>query len=184
MEIAFRSVAHDRLGPGDVGALRKLFDDEYLADHGPWSPDQPYGYAPADVHVMAFDGTRLVAHIGFQKRVIAVGDRDVCVAGVGGVLVAREGRTRRLGAATMGVARERMRDDADIAFGYLGCRPEVVPFYESTGWRRIHARERCVDRLDPSRTVETETDPLLICGATRTADEWPAGDIDLRGLPW
>ena len=29
-------------------------------------------------------------------------------------------------------------------FGYLGCRPEVVPFYQATGWRRIDVVERHV----------------------------------------
>ncbi|MDF2563531.1 MAG: hypothetical protein K0R99_4977, partial [Microbacterium sp.] len=34
-------------------------------------------------------------------------------------------------------AQQEMRKNARIEFGYLGCREEVVPFYERAGWLRI-----------------------------------------------
>lgn len=72
----------------------------------------------------------------------------------------------------------------DIEYGYLGCSPEVVPFYESSGWHRIHARERHTSRLEPTTIIDETHSPILICPAGRSVDEWPCGDIDLHGTPW
>ena len=74
---------------------------------------------------------------------------DVAVAGTGGVLVRKESRGIGLGAALMRRAQAAMRSfdvpgKPKAEFGYLGCRPEVVPFYQATGWRRIDVVERHV----------------------------------------
>ena len=66
-------VEHGALAPWR-GGLRRLFDAEYLAEHGAWDPEQPYGYAPADLHVVGSLDRRVVAHAGLQRRTIGVGD--------------------------------------------------------------------------------------------------------------
>ena len=143
----FRAVLHSDLSRRELECLRDLFDGEYFREHGPWDPDAPYGYAPADVHVGAFSDGRLLGHVGFQLRSIAVGVCDVAVAGTGGVLVRKESRGIGLGAALMRRAQAAMRSfdvpgKPRAEFGYLGCRPEVVPFYQAMGWRRIDVVER------------------------------------------
>ena len=145
----FRAVLHSDLSRCELECLRDLFDGEYFREHGPWDPDAPYGYAPADVHVVVSSGGRLLGHVGFQLRSIAVGVCDVAVAGTGGVLVRKESRGIGLGAALMRRAQASMRSfdvpgKPKAEFGYLGCRPEVVPFYQATGWRRIDVVERHV----------------------------------------
>lgn len=145
----FRAVLHSDLSRRELECLRDLFDGEYFREHGPWDPDAPYGYAPADVHVVVSSGGRLLGHVGFQLRSIAVGVCDVAVAGAGGVLVCKESRGIGLGAALMRRAQAAMRSfdvpgRPKAEFGYLGCRPEVVPFYQATGWRRIDVVERHV----------------------------------------
>ena len=145
----FRAVLHSDLSRRELECLRDLFDGEYFREHGPWDPDAPYGYAPADVHVVVSSGGRLLGHVGFQLRSIAVGVCDVAVAGTGGVLVRKESRGIGLGAALMRRAQTAMRSfdvpgRPKAEFGYLGCRPEVVPFYQATGWRRIDVVERHV----------------------------------------
>ena len=142
----FRAVLHSDLSRRELECLRDLFDGEYFREHGPWDPDAPYGYAPADVHVGVFSDGRLLGHVGFQLRSIAVGVCDVAVAGTGGVLVRKESRGIGLGAALMRRAQAAMRSfdvpgKPRAEFGYLGCRPEVVPFYQATGWRRIDVVE-------------------------------------------
>jgi len=145
----FRAVLHSDLSRRELECLRDLFDGEYFREHGPWDPDAPYGYAPADVHVVVSSDGRLLGPVGFQLRSIAVGVCGVTVAGTGGVLVRKESRGIGLGAALMRRAQASMRS-FDVPgrpraeFGYLGCRPEVVPFYQATGWRRIDVVERHV----------------------------------------
>ena len=145
----FRAVLHSDLSRRELECLRDLFDGEYFREHGPWDPDVPYGYAPADVHVVVSSDGRLLGHVGFQLRSIAVDVCDVAVAGTGGVLVRKESRGIGLGAALMRCAQAAMRSfdvpgKPRAEFGYLGCRPEVVPFYQATGWRRIDVVERHV----------------------------------------
>lgn len=126
-------ISHDRLTVQDVARLRALFDAEYHAHFGAWDPDQPYGYAPHDVHIIARRGASVVGHVGWERRVIGVGTADVTVAGVGGVLISPRARGDRVGARLMVRATESMAAAGDVRFGYLGCREEVVPFYESCG---------------------------------------------------
>lgn len=175
-------VEHDHLTVTQIDALRNLFDSEYQPIHGAWDPDRPYGYSPADVHVMLFRDSQLVGHVGFQRRVIAVGDRDVCVAGTGGVLVHRGSRGQGVGRLVMSSAQDAMRTDDRVEFGYLGCRDEVVPFYRSTGWERVHATERHVSMNDQREFSISSDGPILIFPASNSS--WPEGDIDLRGTPW
>lgn len=79
---------------GDLNRLRLLFDSEYLGAFGAWDPEQPYGYAAHDVHIIARVGDRIVGHVGWARREISVGTEIVEVAGVGGVLIAKEMRGR------------------------------------------------------------------------------------------
>ena len=175
---------HFELTTEEIGALERHFDSEYLNEFGAWDSEQPYGYSPADTHVLAFHGRELVAHVGFQRRLILVGTRDILVAGTGGVLVDKRFRGTGIGRQTMRCAQTVMRDDAGIEFGFLGCREEVVPFYESAGWVRIYATERSLSRLDQSSKIVSAGAPNLVCSVKRHASEWPEGDIDLRGTPW
>ncbi|MDR6866860.1 GNAT superfamily N-acetyltransferase [Microbacterium resistens] len=183
MAVELQVVAHGELDAAELEGLRALFDTEYLSSHGRWDPDAPYGYSPADIHVTALRGEEIVGHVGFQVRDIAVGATTVTIAGTGGVLVAPSARGTGLGADLLHTARSAMQRTPGVEFGYLGCRPEVVPFYESAGWRRIQAREHSLSLIDDS-PVESIDSPILICAAARPLDAWPAGDIDLRGRPW
>ena len=175
-------MSHRALTDSQLAALGALFDREYRAEYGGWDPDRPYGYSPASVHTLAFVDTALVGHVGYQVRTIAVGEAQITVAGTGGVLVDEDARGSGLGRRLMRRAQEAMCEDERIQFGYLGCREEVVRFYESAGWRRVRAVERHTSMQHPQSTVVSSDGPLLIFATRR--DEWPAGEIDLRGTPW
>lgn len=158
-----------------------LFDAEYLRDFGAWDPEQPYGYAPHDVHVVARSGGAVVGHAGWARRAIDVGGAETAIAGVGGVLVSDRARGQQLGQRLMAAAAQAMADAGGIDFGYLGCREEVVPFYTACGWRRISAAERSIGR-DGRPVDDPPGQPLLVLPiASRT---WPDGDVDLRGRAW
>lgn len=83
----------------------------------------------------------------------------------------------------MGRAVQSMRDHGGVAFGYLGCREQVVPFYASCGWTRIAARERSIG-WDGEPDVEEPGQPILVRPITASLELWPDGDIDLRGRAW
>lgn len=184
MDEVMRVRRHVDLTSSELDALENLFDSEYRNEFGTWNPDAPYGYSPADTHVLAFRGQALTAHVGFQRRLISVGSQEILVAGTGGVLVDERYRGTGLGGRTVRHAQTVMREETGVDFGFLGCRREVVPFYESAGWVQIHAMEQCLSRLDQTSVIVSEGGPNLICSAKRHANQWPQGDIDLRGTPW
>lgn len=125
---------------------------------------------------------RIVGHVGWARREIAVGREIVAIAGVGGVLISADARGMGLGGELMGWAERSMRNCGHFAFGYLGCREHVVPFYVSCGWHRIRAREKSVGRNGES--VVTEPGPPILLLPILPLDLWPEGDIDLRGRAW
>ncbi len=176
-------VLHGALTPRLRGELRRLFDAEYLATFGEWDSEQPYGYAPHEVHLIARVGGDVVGHVGWARRHVAVGDSGVEIAGVGGVLISQGARGERLGEQLMHTARRSMLDAGGIRFGYLGCREEVVPFYRACGWHRISAAERSISR-DGCAREDPPGQPLLITPVESALDEWPAGRVDLRGRAW
>ncbi|WP_307793221.1 GNAT family N-acetyltransferase [Microbacterium stercoris] len=184
VEIVIEPVRHEALiRSDDVASLARLFDAEYLADFGPWHPAQPYGYAPHDVHVIARAGAVVLGHAGWGRRRISVGGGEVVIAGVGGVLVAGSARGQRLGEKLMAALARSMAGDGGIEFGYLGCREEVVPFYEACGWTRVTAAERSISR-DGMPIEDPPGQPLLILPVVSPLDAWPVGVIDLRGRAW
>lgn len=177
------AVQHESAAARWLGPLRELFDSEYLQSEGPWDPDLPYGYAPHDLHVLAVDGDRVVGHVGWAGRRVDVGRTSVVVGGVGGMLVAPEWRGTGLGSRLLGAARRSMLDAGGIAFGYLGCREEVVGFYTTCGWHRISVSETWVDRTGVLRSAPPGGPILILPVGARLAD-WPEGAVDLRGRAW
>ena len=182
MNVTIRVVPHDELTGDDLAGIQALFDAEYRTEFGDWNPEQPYGYAPHDVHVIARHDEATVGHVGWARRGISVGAHGVVISGLGGVLIADHARGLRLGERLMHTAVEAMREAGGIEFGYLGCREEVVPFYQSCGWIRVVAVERSLDRTGRP-TLDPPGQPLLVFPLGSSMD-WPDGEIDLRGRPW
>ena len=56
---------------------------------------------------------------------------------------------------------ESMTDAGGIAFGYLGCREDVVSFYTACGWTRVSAAERSIGRAGQS-VLDPPGQPLLV----------------------
>lgn len=181
--MAINVIAHDELTSSDLVGLRRLFDAEYLDDFGEWDPDVPYGYAPHAVHIIAKCNGETVGHVGWARRTVGVGEHEVEIAGVGGVLISDAVRGEGVGSRLMDSAAKSMKAADGIAFGYLGCREEVVSFYASCGWTRISAPERSIDRSGrPSEDPPGQ--PLLILPIGDEIAAWPVGVVDLRGRAW
>lgn len=90
---ALELVRHEELSGVHLDGLRRLFDGEDAREFGDWDPEQPYGNAPHDIHVIARDHRGIVGHVGWARRTIVVGARHVVIAGVGewSSLAAHEG---------------------------------------------------------------------------------------------
>lgn len=182
-EIVIAVVAHTDLAADDLARLRPLFDAEYQRGFGDWDPDLPYGYAPHDFHIVARQEGEVVGHVGWARRAVRVGGREVVVAGVGGVLVSDRVRGQRLGGRLMNRAAESMTSAGGIGFGYLGCRDDVVSFYTACGWTRISAAERSISRTGEP-VLDPPGQPLLVLPVEQRLEAWPQGEVDLCGRAW
>lgn len=167
----------------DYAGLASLFDSEYLEDWGPWTPRQDYGYARFEMHAIAREDSTIIGHAGTSRRFVDVGGREVTIAGIGGVVVHPDARGQGVGQRVIESLRESMTSEAPAEFGFLGCRDEVVPFYESCGFVRVANPVREVSHRD-GMTVLVGESPTLVCPGTASLAHWPNGTIDLRGLPW
>ncbi|CAN5586193.1 hypothetical protein BH20ACT10_BH20ACT10_14850 [soil metagenome] len=138
-------------------------------DHRLWIEDSPGAIA---------------AHLDLERRLIGVGGRDVLVAGVGEAATHPKWRGKGLGRRLMAELRRVVstETEAPAEFGYLGCREEVVGFYERVGWHRIYRKVR---EINPdSREWTTSESPTLIMPAAKPFSAWPEGEINLRGTWW
>lgn len=181
--LRIESVPHEFLTTDDLTGLRDLFDAEYFAAFGSWNPEQPYGYASHDVHLIAWLHGAVVGHVGWARRTIAVGTSEVVIGGIGGVLISARARGQRAGSRLLAQAGASMTAAGGIEFGYLGCREEVVEFYESCGWLRISAPEQSIDRRGRP-VAQPPGPPILTFPVEAPSHRWPSGAIDLRGRAW
>ncbi|HFR3770424.1 TPA: GNAT family N-acetyltransferase [Streptococcus suis] len=166
-----------------VQTIKELFDREYRDDYGEWNLKQPYGYAPQDYHLLAYLGEDLVGHMGSQVRTISVGAEECLVAGIGGVLIAPEFRGKGLGRDMMTRLLEENTQTLVVDFSYLGCREEVVPYYEACGFYRINRMEILIDRLTGKEQQQISA-TIMIASAKKGKKDFPEGDIDLKGRAW
>ncbi|HFI0234757.1 TPA: GNAT family N-acetyltransferase [Streptococcus suis] len=165
-----------------VQAIKDLFDREYRDGYGEWNLKQPYGYTPQDYHLLAYQGEDLVGHMGSQVRTISVGAEESLIAGIGGVLIAPEFRGKGLGRAMMTRLLEENTQTLAVDFSYLGCREEVVPYYEACGFHRMERLERSINRL--TNMSQEELSIVMIASGQKNWRNFPSGRIDLHGRPW
>lgn len=128
-------------------------------------------------------GEDVIGHVGWARRTIGVGQAEVEIAGVGGMLISERVRGQRLGHRLMVYAKQTMADAGCIEFGYLGCSEVVVPFYQSVGWHHISAAEQSISR-EGVPVEDVPGQPILILPLGSTDDDWPPGSIDLCGRAW
>ncbi len=120
----------------------------------------------------------IVAIAGILERLVRVGQRSLRVGGVGGVATPPSLQKRGLGSAVMRAADEFMLRTLRVEFGLLACDPDKVGFYARLGWQVLPAQV-IFDQPDGPRSI-----PGVNMALPCVRAEWPAGTIDLCGLPW
>ena len=127
------------------------------------------------------DGTTpdaLATQLCLLKREILVGGQPVWVAGVGGVATRPEWQRHGLASQLLRAAQIFMRDEMLVPFGLLICADERQHFYENCGWQSV---AQTLNFSQDGRQRALKTCVMVLPLADQV---WPAGEIDLRGLPW
>lgn len=141
MDIEIRMKDNSTITDEELKDIEQLFNNEYTDEDDVWEKNTPYGFSPSDIRAMAYMNGKLIGHIGADKRWIAVGKSKVKVAGIGGVLVERDYRGFGIAKMLMHQLINNLQQKEYAHFGYLGCREEVVSFYNSCGFERIDRTE-------------------------------------------
>jgi len=137
-----------------------------------------YAWADVDWHVLVWIEGQLASHVEIIERTGTVDGQPVRLGGIGGVASAAEWRGRGLATLAMEKAAKFMCDGLAVGFGLLICGQEMIPFYHRLGWQVVEG-PLVFDQLEGKVTFD-DVVMVLPC----TGQEWPAGMIDLCGLPW
>ncbi|MGO9454759.1 MAG: GNAT family N-acetyltransferase [Candidatus Binataceae bacterium] len=150
--------------------LERWFQQEFGQTTFVWSPAQWY--------IIARHDGAMVGRMAIVKREIAVGGNKFAVGGVAGVATRPEWRHRGVASALLRAAAEFVSENLHCRFALLLCRPGVAPVYAQAGWERVEAETSC------DQPTGRAIYPLFTMILRLASDPWPAGPIDLCGLPW
>jgi hypothetical protein len=122
-----------------------------------------------------------------------VGGTEMRLGGIGGVVTLKEWRNRGIASAAMQKAAEFLHDQLAVPFGLLVCDPALAPFYQKLSWQVVAGPLV----FDQPAAFQPGLDQVISGGPTHKATlegaimvlpcreaVWPAGLIDLCGLPW
>ena len=141
--------------------------------------DADFRWRPKELHFITEEGGRAVSHVGLVRPTVRVGGPEVWVGGVGGVVTRPEAQGRRLVHAAMRQAADFICHELGAEFGMLFCLPRLAPFYAGQGWRLV---EEEVEIEQPAGPVVWPYHIMVLpCGGDRA---WPAGRVEVGGLPW
>ena len=135
-------------------------------------------WAPADWRVLVYADGQLVTFLKVTERVISVGDRQVKVGGMGDLITLPEWRGKGLASLAMQHLDEELLKHPDLEFGVLMCVPALVPYYSRFGWQAVP------EPIVYEQAWGKETSPEVTMVLPLRGQPWPAGPIDIMGLPW
>ncbi len=136
-------------------------------------------WAGPDWAVMVWEDEELVSNVHIIDRVVQVGGKPVHVGGIGNISTKVEWRGRGYASSALKVATDFLADTLKVEFGLMTATEEVRPIYEKLGWRMV-ADSLMMEQAEGKK--EAFNYPVLVLPVL--GQEWPAGPIDVCGLPW
>ncbi|RRO18749.1 GNAT family N-acetyltransferase [Saccharopolyspora rhizosphaerae] len=112
-------------------AARSLLWDVF-AEEDPMT-EEDWEHCLGGLHVLAWEGDRLVGHAALVMRRLLLGDRALRTGYVEGVAVSRDRQGQGVGGALMAEVERVVRAAYDL--GALGASEVGRPFYAARGWK-------------------------------------------------
>ncbi len=141
-----------------------------------WSGARP------EARVIGSLSGRPVAHLGLLRRFLRVPDRGagLLVADVGLVAVDPDLQGKGIGRQLLDESTQ-MMNELGVPFGFLTCRPDVVEFYRTGGWRLIDGQTTRM--IDNDHRAEIYRGPAMVLPVQARISDWPQGSVvDRNGL--
>jgi aminoglycoside 2'-N-acetyltransferase I len=170
MRIEFKAAS--QLSPGERAQLEALFDEAFPPD------GTDIQWSISDRHILVREGEEIVSNVGILERTATVGGRPVRLGGIGGVATRIAWRKRGLAKAAMKVAQDYLRDPLAVEFGLLVCGENMLPYYAKLGWKRVTVPMW----IEQPKGRVLFPGPIMILPVCE--QDWPEGEIDLKGRPW
>lgn len=149
-----------------------------------WAPDV-FGaedlnlqWRPKDWHFLIYENDQLVSHVGIVKHIVTVGEQQITVGGIGGVVTVPAAQGNGYASKALQEATKFMREELMVEFGMLFCLARMIPFYERFGWQEVQ-EPVIIDQ--PSEKIPS---PLVVMVLPCQSQTWPAGTVKLGSLPW
>ncbi len=168
------------LSADEQSALRTLSLAVYPPEVATVWPGRAIEWATHQWSVIGWDAEGgALCYVGMILREARWNERAVKVGGIGGVKTHPDSRGRGLATTAIQRALDFFREQRDVDFALLVCKPSLVPFYERIGWRMFPCDLLVTQRLAtvPFTFNLTMTTPLRL-------QESLGGKIDLLGPPW
>jgi GNAT superfamily N-acetyltransferase len=135
-------------------------------------------FSVVDWYLLVSHNDQWVSMLEIVERVATVDSRPVKLVGIGSVTTRPPWRGRGFSSAALQKAAAFMCEELNVEFGLLLCMETVVPFYKRLGWKVVEAP--LVYDQPFGKVTSDQVTMVLPCGDRA----WPAGPIDLCGLPW
>src|SRR5574341_646056 len=144
-----------------------------------WGPDV-FGvealklqWRPKDWHFLVYVNNELVSHVGIVKHVVTVGEQQITVGGIGGVVTVPSAQTQGYASMALQQATKFMRDELMVEFGMLFCLARLIPFYQRFGWQEVQ------ESVIIDQASEKIPSPLMVMVLPCRSQTWPAGTVKL-----
>jgi GNAT superfamily N-acetyltransferase len=152
-------------------AILALGDIWQMASYGlVWRPKQE--------HIVRYVDGKMAAKASVLQHRVSVNDEDVLVGGVGGVVTMPAFQGQGHATAALNYMAGYLRDQLNLPFGMLFCRPALVPFYRQFGWQVL---EDTVNIQQPQGTISS---PIPVMYVSYAKQSWPKGIVNLNSEPW
>ena len=161
------------LSSGEHAALCALLLRIYPQHASTFGDGRDFSGARPEGRVIGLRDGEPVAHLGFMRRTLRLddGDDSVLCGDVGLVGVDPASQRQGLGLALLDET-HRVFQRLSLPFGFLTCRPAVVPFYEKGGWIRMNGQ--VARMLDNDLRPEVNHGPALVLPVTAPLSDWPS----------
>ncbi len=149
-----------------------------------WSPNvfgdegSNLQWRPKDWHFLVYESDQLVSHVGIVKHTVTIGEQQITVGGIGGVVTVPAAQGKGYASMALQEATKFMREELMVEFGMLFCLARMIPFYQRFDWQEV-LEPVLIDQ--PSDKIFS---PLVVMVLPCRSQEWPAGTVKLESLPW
>ncbi len=180
-EVSWRVCWESELTDADHAVVSALLARCYPRWAATFAGGRSWSGARPEVRVLGGNGLEPVAHLGVLRRFLRApnSERHVLVGDVGLVAVDPNLQRRGVGIHLLEQTQQLLRQ-LQLPFGFLTCRPEVVPFYQAGGWHRIE--QQVTRMIGNDQAVETYHGGAMIMPVHATLGAWPTELVDRNGL--